>query len=341
MAMAAALIIMQIVSSSDRSCHAAHPPISTARLSKYGQLQPGLANPAAQVFASGTLETRSPLVAAADASVEVAGTMSFEDKEFTEEYNDPTSDAYQELESNFTYVMDLTFSEGEYADIYNGTVITSFSAGSIIVNFYIILLDVSDQLDSSVTDGGQTLDTSTYIAQVQAIAISIVEEVLTQAASSNSTSALASIGISTDTISVLSAEVYAEIVTVLPDAVSSTTTAATTTAATTQAATTTPEPTTTEATTTATTDAPTTQATTTSPLELADEAVQCGVQAFQFGEGELEYEGGQWPWVASLQSARGRHVCTATLIAEEWAITTASCMSYVSHCPPKSKLFLL
>ncbi|XP_071498050.1 uncharacterized protein [Diadema antillarum] len=332
--MAAALFIMQIVSSSDRSCHAAHPPISTARLSEYyGQLQPGLANPAAHVFASGTLETRSPLVAAADASVEVAGTMSFEDKEFTEEYNDPTSDAYQELESNFTYVMDLTFSEGEYADIYNGTVITSFSAGSIIVNFYIILLDVSDQLDSSVTDGGQTLDTSTYIAQVQAIAISIVEEVLTQAASSNSTSALASIGISTDTISVLSAEVYAEIVTVLPDDVSSTTTAATTTAATTQAATTTPEPTTTEATTTARTDAPTTQATTTSPLELAAEAVQCGVQAFQFGESELEYEAGQWPWVASLQSARGRHVCTATLIAEEWAITTASCMSMTENHP--------
>lgn len=35
---------------------------------------------------------------------------------------------------------------------------------------------------------------------------------------------------------------------------------------------------------------------------------------------------GNWPWMGSLQGYYGNHVCGATLINPEWAVTAAHCV---------------
>nr|XP_054749597.1 uncharacterized protein LOC129255061 [Lytechinus pictus] len=192
-------------------------------------------------------------------SINVSGSMSFGDKVFTEAYNDSSSEQYQELETNFTVVMDAVFLSGEYADVYNGTYVTGFSSGSIIVNFYVVLLDIQDLIEDTQTDSGSTneeVDSSiALIAQIETTALQIVNTVLEEATEENSTSVLVAIGITVGSATVLEVSVDIEIITVAPPA--STPTAATTTS-------TTKLPTTTATTTLSTsTAAPTTSAVTT------------------------------------------------------------------------------
>lgn len=35
---------------------------------------------------------------------------------------------------------------------------------------------------------------------------------------------------------------------------------------------------------------------------------------------------GDWPWIGSLRDSDGRHLCAASLIHPEWAVTAAHCI---------------
>ncbi|XP_030829981.1 uncharacterized protein LOC578975 isoform X2 [Strongylocentrotus purpuratus] len=204
-------------------------------------------------------------------SINVSGSLSFGDKVFTEAFNDSSSVDYIELETNFTSTMDLTFMSGEYSDVYNGTVVTGFSAGSIIVNFYVILLDISDYIveDTQTSSGSAVEETDSYIAfiaQIETTALQIVTTVLEGATSDNSTSILVAIGVSEGSAIVTEVSVDAEIVTVAPPASTPTPEPTTTTTPTpTTTLPTTELPTSTTPTTVPTsTDAPTTETETSS-----------------------------------------------------------------------------
>ncbi|XP_041480035.1 uncharacterized protein LOC121427594 isoform X5 [Lytechinus variegatus] len=72
--------------------------------------------------------------------VELDATVSLSNRAFIPAYNNDLSPQYQELSLNFTNTMDAVFYNSDLRGIYNGTTVNGFSAGSVVVNFTINLI---------------------------------------------------------------------------------------------------------------------------------------------------------------------------------------------------------
>ncbi|XP_072175569.1 uncharacterized protein [Diadema setosum] len=74
--------------------------------------------------------------------VELDAVVRLSNRAFIPAYNNDLSPQYMELSQNFTNTMDAVFYNSDLRDVYNGTLVNGFRAGSVIVNFTIKLISV-------------------------------------------------------------------------------------------------------------------------------------------------------------------------------------------------------